>query len=101
MLWISDALREMGWHVTFTTVGYSWISLLAGDKRLAALDRRPWPGTKDLGHELTSIFGYSPVSSGEVSQRNPQRIVQTAPEIPAGILGPKTARATVARKIWC
>lgn len=61
MLWVSDHLQKMGWHVTFVTVGYSWISRLAGDRRLATLDALPRAGRVDLGPRLTHLFGYAPI----------------------------------------
>ncbi|WP_425045979.1 hypothetical protein [Primorskyibacter sp. S87] len=61
LLWVSDALQAMGWHVTLATVGYSWLSRLAGDKRLRSLPDKPRPGSIDFSASLTSIFGYAPI----------------------------------------
>lgn len=61
MLWISEHLQRMGWHVTHVTVGYSWLSRLKRDKRLRALPHRPRPGTRFRSETLTSVFGYSPL----------------------------------------
>ncbi|KUJ73192.1 hypothetical protein AVO45_15745 [Ruegeria marisrubri] len=60
-LWISDELQKLGWHVTFGTVGYSWLSRVFGDKRLAVLETPPRPGTHRLSERLTALFGYSPI----------------------------------------
>jgi 2-beta-glucuronyltransferase len=57
MLWVSDHLQRMGWHVTIVTVGYSWLSRVRGDARLAVLDRLPPQGAQDLSPTLTAQFG--------------------------------------------
>lgn len=61
MLWVSDALQRMGWHVTLCTIGYSWLSRLIGDRRLSALDAAPETGTRDISSSLTALFGYAPL----------------------------------------
>lgn len=61
MLWLSDALQELGWHVTLATVGYSWLSRLRRDPRLRALGRAPRPGMHQVSDRLTTLFGWSPV----------------------------------------
>ncbi|TMV05600.1 glycosyltransferase family 4 protein [Ruegeria sediminis] len=61
LLWVSDALQAMGLHVTFVTVGYSWLSRLTGDRRLAALDSPAETGTRHVGKSLTTVFGYAPI----------------------------------------
>ena len=60
MLWVTDHLQAMGWHVTYVTVGYSWLSKWTGDRRLAALDHVPTTGTTQISATLTGIFDYSP-----------------------------------------
>ncbi|CAM4039917.1 hypothetical protein [Palleronia rufa] len=59
LLWVADALRTTGWHVTLVTVGYSWISKLCGDARLAALPAPPRSGPVAPG--LEAVFGYAPI----------------------------------------
>jgi len=59
LLWVSEAMQADGWHVTHVTVGYSWLSVLKGDRRLAALDQVPKPGTHDISPSLTAIYGRS------------------------------------------
>ncbi|TNF19043.1 MAG: hypothetical protein EP318_16395 [Rhodobacteraceae bacterium] len=66
MLWVAHHLQEMGWHVTLATVGYSWLSRLTGDKRLA---HEPQPGTRFRSETLTTIFHWSPLHP--VSTRRP------------------------------
>ncbi|PCI45032.1 MAG: hypothetical protein COB49_10475 [Alphaproteobacteria bacterium] len=61
LLWVSDALQADGWHVTHVTVGYSWLSQIITDRRLAALGYRPKPGTHILSPSLTAIYGLSPL----------------------------------------
>lgn len=61
ILWVSQHLQEMGWHVTHVTVGYSWLSLLKTDRRLKALDHKPRRGTHNVSKSLTTVFGYSPL----------------------------------------
>lgn len=58
MLWVAQHLQDMGWHVTLATVGYSWLSRLTGDKRLA---EPPQTGTRFRSETLTTIFGFSPI----------------------------------------
>ncbi|MEL6618999.1 MAG: hypothetical protein AAFP16_09000 [Pseudomonadota bacterium] len=60
MLWVTDHLQQQGWHVTYVTVGYSWVSRLAGDKRLKALGYSPRQGTTELSETLTAVYGLSP-----------------------------------------
>ncbi len=59
--WLSDQLQENGWHVTFATLGYSWISQLRGDRRFESIEGMPIPGTYELGPTLTAIFEYPPI----------------------------------------
>jgi 2-beta-glucuronyltransferase len=61
LLWVSQAMQADGWHVTHTTVGYSWLSALRGDRRLAALEHIPKPGTQVISPTLTAIYGLSPL----------------------------------------
>lgn len=61
LLWVSEAMQAEGWHVTHVTVGYSWLSRLRGDRRLAALDRVPRTGSQILSPSLTAIYGLSPL----------------------------------------
>ncbi|WP_108838552.1 hypothetical protein [Tateyamaria sp. Alg231-49] len=60
MLWVTDHLQTLGWHVTYITVGYSWLSRLKGDKRLAALGYMPTQGTTQISPTLTAFYGLSP-----------------------------------------
>ncbi|WP_415919313.1 hypothetical protein [Tateyamaria sp. SN6-1] len=60
MLWVTDHLQSRGWHVTYVTVGYSWVSRIKRDKRLAALDHIPASGTTRYSPTLTGIYGLSP-----------------------------------------
>ena len=60
MLWVTDHLQKQGWHVTYITVGYSWLSRLKGDKRLTALGYAPKQGTTQISPTLTGIYGLSP-----------------------------------------
>ncbi|MEL6960166.1 MAG: hypothetical protein AAGL89_14565 [Pseudomonadota bacterium] len=60
MLWVTDHLQEIGWHVTYVTVGYSWLSKLMGDRRLKALDHPPKTGRTEYSATLTGLFHYSP-----------------------------------------
>lgn len=61
MRWVSDHLQSCGWHVTHATVGYSWLSKIKGDTRLATLDNPPITGTTVYSSSLTGVFGYSPM----------------------------------------
>ena len=61
MLWISEHLQTMGWHVTHVTVGYSWLSHLRRDPRLRTLPHRPKPGTERLSASLTALYGLPPL----------------------------------------
>jgi 2-beta-glucuronyltransferase len=61
ILWVSDHLQKMGWHVTLVTVGYSWLSYLKSDRRLKALNYKPKQGLHVHSHSLTTIFGFSPI----------------------------------------
>lgn len=60
MLWVTDHLQAEGWHVTYITVGYSWLSWLKRDNRLAALGYTPKQGTTQISRTLTGIYGLSP-----------------------------------------
>ncbi|MEM6897251.1 MAG: hypothetical protein AAF576_07700 [Pseudomonadota bacterium] len=60
MLWVTDHLQAQGWHVTYATVGYSWLSKLLGDRRLKTLDHPPRTGRRELSPTLTEVFGWSP-----------------------------------------
>lgn len=60
MLWVTDHLQDRGWHVTYVTVGYSWLSLLKGDKRLRSLGYVPRQGAQILSPSLTAVYGVSP-----------------------------------------
>ena len=60
MLWVTDHLQTKGWHVTYVTVGYSWLSRLSNDKRLAALDNVPHHGAHAISPSLTGVYGVSP-----------------------------------------
>lgn len=61
MLWVSHHLRAAGWHMTHVTVGYSWLSKIFGDVRLAALDSPPHYGIHHHGPNLTSIYSLPPI----------------------------------------
>ncbi|SNR85432.1 hypothetical protein [Puniceibacterium sediminis] len=61
ILWLSDNLRDNGWHVTIITVGYSWVSKLRGDKRFQSLEAPPLPGETRHDETLTAVFGYAPL----------------------------------------
>jgi 2-beta-glucuronyltransferase len=61
MLWVTDHLQAQGWHVTYVTVGYSWLSRLKRDKRLGALGYKPKQGAETFGASLTAIYGLSPI----------------------------------------
>ena len=60
MLWVTDHLQAKGWHVTYVTVGYSWLSWVGNDKRLATLDKVPQRGTHVISPSLTGVYGLSP-----------------------------------------
>ncbi|MCC5973625.1 MAG: hypothetical protein JJT81_06190 [Rubellimicrobium sp.] len=59
--WLSEGLRAKGLHVTHATLGYSWLSVLRGDKRLTVLDERPRQGLHRLGPGHDALFHYSPL----------------------------------------
>jgi len=61
LLWVTNALLHMGWHVTHVTVGYSWLSRLRRDRRLRALDSPPRAGTWQLQPRHRWIFHYAPL----------------------------------------
>lgn len=61
ILWVSQHLQSIGWHVTHVTVGYSWLSVLKQDPRLKALGYVPKRGTVKQSKNLTTIYGLSPV----------------------------------------
>jgi 2-beta-glucuronyltransferase len=61
LLWVSDAMQADGWHISHVTVGYSWLSILKGDRRLAALDQPPKRGIRVVSPSLTTIYGLSPL----------------------------------------
>lgn len=61
ILWVSQHLQEMGWHVTHVTVGYSWMSYLKPDGRLKALGYKPKRGLRTISKSLTAIYGVSPI----------------------------------------
>ena len=61
ILWVSQHLQEMGWHVTHVTVGYSWLSVIKPDQRLTALDYKPKTGVQVHSTTLSTIFGFSPL----------------------------------------
>lgn len=61
MLWLAEALQDMGWHVTIATVGYSWLSRWRRDPRLTTLESDPIEGKHDLSPSLTSLFRYTPL----------------------------------------
>ncbi|MEP2505772.1 MAG: hypothetical protein ABJH85_13625 [Paracoccaceae bacterium] len=58
---MSDELRANGWHVTFITTGYSWVSWLRGDRRFKSLYGKPKIGTSIVDGTLTTIFQYAPI----------------------------------------
>ncbi|MEL7091922.1 MAG: hypothetical protein AAFN94_09330 [Pseudomonadota bacterium] len=60
MLWVTDHLQDDGWHVTYATVGYSWMSRIMRDRRLRALGHAPRTGATRISPTLTGLFGYSP-----------------------------------------
>ncbi len=59
--WLADHMRANGWHVTFVTLGYSWVSKLTRDRRFQSLDAAPQPGFRQIDDTLTAIFGYAPI----------------------------------------
>jgi 2-beta-glucuronyltransferase len=61
ILWVSEHLQKMGWHVTHATVGYSWLSLLKPDPRIAALGYTPKHGARIVTNTLTTIYSLSPI----------------------------------------
>jgi 2-beta-glucuronyltransferase len=61
LLWVADHLQAMGWHVTQITVGYSWLSYLRGDARLAALGYQPKRGTRRFSDSLTGLYDVAPI----------------------------------------
>ena len=61
MHWLADELVRLGWQVRFVTVGYSWLSLLLGDKRLRVLDARPPQGRHPVRPGLETMFAITPV----------------------------------------
>ncbi|MFC6582296.1 hypothetical protein [Sulfitobacter aestuariivivens] len=56
MLWVSDHLQQMGWHVTIVTMGYSWLSRLKGDARLGVFKHLPTRGIDVINPTLSSQF---------------------------------------------
>ncbi|WP_417690098.1 hypothetical protein [Roseibium sp.] len=58
ILWLSDHLRQDGWHVTMITVGYSLVSKLRGDRRFQQLYAPPVVGEIIHDESLTSVFSY-------------------------------------------
>ena len=60
LLWVSDHLQSMGWHVTHATVGYSWLSWVKGDARIKALNTPPKAGHLHPKSTLSTLFGYAP-----------------------------------------
>ncbi|MGJ8543873.1 MAG: GumK N-terminal domain-containing glycosyltransferase [Sulfitobacter sp.] len=56
MLWLSEHLQNLGWHVTIVTVGYSHLSRLKGDARLRALGSPPRQGCTQISPSLTAQF---------------------------------------------
>lgn len=71
--WLSEGLRGKGLHVTDATLGYSWLSLLRGDRRLAALDQRPRQGLHRLGPDHDALFHYSPLHPFTTGRAAPDR----------------------------
>jgi 2-beta-glucuronyltransferase len=61
LLWLSEGLRDRGWHVTHATLGYSWLSVLRGDQRLTGLDRPPVQGLTRLAPDHDALFALSPL----------------------------------------
>lgn len=57
LMWVSEHLQKMGWHVTHTTVGFSWLSVARRDARLAVLPHLPKRGFRPLSRSLSSLFG--------------------------------------------
>lgn len=55
MHWLADELRDHGWHVRFVTFGYSWLSLLMRDVRLAGVTM-PQQGLSNIGPGLETYF---------------------------------------------
>ncbi len=58
--WLADAYRRLGWHVTFVTVGFSWLSHIRRDHRFALTspDRRNRPET--VAWNLMSYVWFTP-----------------------------------------
>lgn len=56
VLWVSEHLQRMGWHVDHVTLGYSWLSYLRKDPRLTALGYRPKRGTQVINPHLTAHY---------------------------------------------
>ncbi len=61
LLWLSEGLRERGWHVTHATVGYSWLSVLRRDQRLGSLEQTPPRGLTRLAPDHDALFDLSPL----------------------------------------
>jgi 2-beta-glucuronyltransferase len=59
--WLADEMRANGWHVTFVTLGYSWISRLIRDRRFQSVDQIPKVGLTALDDSLTALFHYAPI----------------------------------------
>lgn len=59
MHWLADQLRDHGWSVRFVTFGYSWLSLLTRDVRLAGMERPPH-GLSSVGPGLDTYFAIKP-----------------------------------------
>jgi 2-beta-glucuronyltransferase len=75
ILWLSDELRANGWHVTFITTGYSWVSKLRGDRRFKSLYDRPKTGTFKIDDTLSAVFRYAPLHPFSLRNRMLDRAV--------------------------
>lgn len=76
MLWVSEALQQMGWHVTLVTVGYSWLSHLRQDPRLHCLPEPPRPGIHKISAQMTSVYSRSPIHPFSTGSRLVDRLVR-------------------------
>lgn len=59
--WVGDHLRADGWHLTFVTVGFSWLSRIFSDRRLERIGEPPATGLRRLEANLDALFLWSPI----------------------------------------
>lgn len=58
--WLADAFHRQGWHVTFVTVGFSWLSRLKADHRFDLGAHRSTGRPVVLQPGLTSYVWFTP-----------------------------------------